>query len=121
MLGRRLVEVLQQRIENAEIIESIVDLTEKDKVEGYIRSLPELDFVFHLAAIVPIEEVNKNPFVAFSVNVGGTLNLLASLKPQSQIFIFASTSHVYAPQNTPIKEDDTLSPISIYGETKLYC
>jgi len=119
MLGRRLVEVLQQTIKKAEIIESIVDLTKKEKVEAYINSLPELDFVFHLAAIVPIEKVNKNPFVAFAVNVGGTLNLLTSLKNRNLKFIFASTSHVYAPKNDSIREDDALAPISIYGETKL--
>ena len=119
MLGKRLVEVLQKRIENAEIIESIVDLTEKEKVEAYIGALPDLDIVFHLAAIVPIEKVNQNPFEAFSVNVGGTLNLLTSLRNRNLKFVFSSTSHVYAPQNHAIKEDDNLSPISSYGETKL--
>lgn len=119
ILGKRLVEVLQRSIDSIEIIESNVDLTNKEKVDEYIASLPDLDIVFHLAALVPVNEVRKNPLKAFSVNVGGTLNLLTSLKERELKLIFASTSHVYATKDGPINENDPLKPVSVYGETKL--
>ena len=95
------------------------DIRDKNAVKEWLKR-ENFDYIFHLAAIVPISEVNKNLFEAFSVNVGGTLNLLAALSELSikaDIF-YSSTSHVYETKDTPIKEDDDIMPINIYGETK---
>ena len=37
---------------------------------------------------------------------------------QSPWLFYASTSHVYASKNSPISENDIISPVSEYGETK---
>lgn len=119
MLGKRLIEVIKQMHSKVKIIENDVDLTKKDILEAYLASLPKFDVVFHLAALVPVREVNEDPSRAFSINVGGTLNLLCGLHERATKVIFASSSHVYAPKKGPLKENDPLEPISLYGETKL--
>lgn len=82
----------------------------------------KFDIIFHLAAIVPVNEVKKDPFKAYNANVGGTINLLSSigkLKIRPWIF-YASTSHVYKIKDTHIKEEDETEPLNAYGETKYF-
>jgi len=119
VLGRRVVEAIKHYHPTIEIVESQVDLTVRKEVERFLGSLPELDVVFHLAALVPIREVNKDPTKAFSVNLGGTLNLLCGLQGRSSKVVFASSSHVYGAKKGPLSENDPLKPNSLYGETKL--
>jgi nucleoside-diphosphate-sugar epimerase len=79
------------------------------------------NYLVHLAAIVPIKEVNKNKKKAYQVNTLGTENLVkAILQTKNQIkwFFFASTSHVYASSKVKIKENSKIKPISYYGTTK---
>ena len=75
----------------------------------------------HLAAVVPVSEVEAEPERATEVNVGGTRLLLETLQRsgQSPWFFYASTSHVYRPSDLPLKEDSPLEPVSTYGRIKL--
>jgi len=82
----------------------------------------KIDVIFHLAAIVPVDKVEKDPFNAYIVNVGGTLNLLSAVrlsKIQPWIF-YASTSHVYKAKDVSINEEDEIKPLNVYGETKYF-
>ena len=97
------------------------DIRNKNDIMKWVN-FNKLDIIFHLAAIVPVDEVKKDPFEAYNVNVGGTINLLDSLK-KLQIYpwiFYASTSHVYKPKDSPIKEEDDVQPLNIYGETKYF-
>ncbi len=97
---------------------------------GDVRKLNDLkkwinknkfDHLVHLAAIVPIKEVNKNKDKAYKVNTIGTENIVkAILQTENQIkwFFFASTSHVYSSSKSKIKENFKIKPISYYGLTK---
>jgi nucleoside-diphosphate-sugar epimerase len=119
MLGKRLCAAIKEKYPKTEILVCKIDLTKSDEVERFLNSLPKIDSIFHLAALVPVEEVNQNPSKAFLVNVGGTLNLLSFLKNKKPKIIFASSSHVYGLKNGPLSECDPLDPISLYGRTKL--
>lgn len=95
------------------------DLRSQKDIESWMRG-KKFNNIFHLAAIVPIQKVNKNSFEAYNVNVGGTINLLSCIRQlniRPWIF-YSSTSHVYKSKNGKIKENDTISPLNKYGETK---
>jgi nucleoside-diphosphate-sugar epimerase len=80
-----------------------------------------LDYIFHFAAIVPVAHVRECPFDAYAVNVGGCIHLgeaIASLPYRPHVF-YASSSHVYASQDRPIKEEGPVEPLNWYGTTKL--
>ena len=97
------------------------DIRNKNNIMKWVN-FKNFDVIFHLAAIVPVDEVKKDPFEAYNVNVGGTINLLDCLK-KLQIYpwiFYASTSHVYKPKDSPIKEEDDIQPLNIYGETKYF-
>lgn len=82
----------------------------------------EVDYIFHLAAVVDIQETLKNPFVCEKVNVGGTLKVLEfARKRDVGHIIFSSSAAVYGDVGKKIKENEEKNPISVYGLSKLCC
>ena len=97
------------------------DIQNKQKVKNWFLK-NKFDAVFHLAAIVPVVVCDKFPLKTCSVNIGGTQNIIDSIKilNKKPWLFYASTSHVYKKKNTKklISEEDQISPISFYGYTK---
>jgi UDP-glucose 4-epimerase len=78
--------------------------------------------IFHLAAQLPGENDNDDPFACFDTNARGTLNILnAAAKNGVERFIYASTMSVYAepPRYLPVDEDHPTQPSTVYGVGKL--
>ncbi len=95
------------------------DIRKKKEVFEWFKK-NRLDVVIHLAAIVPIKEVNKNKKKALQTNYLGTKNIVdASLANNISWLFFSSTSHVYKSSKIRIKENSRKEPISYYGKTKL--
>ncbi len=70
-----------------------VDLTKSFKInENYTH-------IFHLAAIVGVQNVQKNPIKTFDTNLISTLNILKAFgnKKKKPLIVFFSTSEVYQP------------------------
>jgi UDP-glucuronate 4-epimerase len=76
--------------------------------------------VINLAARAGVRYSMENPFVYYTTNVMGTLNLLELCKEFNvKKFILASTSSLYAGQKMPFKEDLPVNePISPYAASK---
>ena len=70
-----------------------IDLTTKFVLEE------NYSHIFHLAAIVGVENVKKNPIKTFNTNLISTLNILKAFEGRKKkpIIIFFSTSEVYQP------------------------
>lgn len=84
-------------------------------------SLRDVDSVIHLAAKKAVGESVANPLKYYQHNVGGTLNLLASMSAKGvKKLVFSSTAAVYSPSEVDsISEVDATEPLSPYGATKL--
>ena len=96
------------------------DITKRKDVEKWIKE-NEFNYLIHLAAIVPIKEVNKDKKNAYNVNTLGTENLINALinvRNKVRWVFFASTSHVYSTSKKKISEKSKINPISFYGKTK---
>ncbi len=76
--------------------------------------------VINLAARAGVRYSIQNPYVYFSTNMLGTLNLLELMKEHGvSKFVLASTSSLYAGQETPFREDLPVNrPISPYAASK---
>jgi nucleoside-diphosphate-sugar epimerase len=76
--------------------------------------------VLHLAARAGVRYSVENPYVYFSTNVQGNLNLLELVRHhQVPKFVLASTSSLYAGQPTPFVETLPVNePISPYAASK---
>ena len=85
------------------------------------EALNGVDAVFHLAAKIRVEEGERKPDLYKSINVDGTLNLLKISKEKGiKKFVFASTAAVYGdPEDYPVTEKSKVSPVNVYGQTKL--
>lgn len=94
------------------------DIRSRSDLKKWFK-INQFDAIIHLAAIVPIKNVNSNKKKAYNVNFIGTKNLLDLVsKNEVNWFFFASTSHVYSSKNKKISENCNLKPVSYYGFTK---
>ena len=94
------------------------DIRSKKKLKKWFEK-NNFDAIFHLAAIVPIKEVNKNKNKALEVNFFGTKNIVDEvINNNIKWFFFSSTSNVYSSSKKKISERFKSKPISFYGKTK---
>jgi nucleoside-diphosphate-sugar epimerase len=78
------------------------------------------DMVFHLAAVVGVEETQDEPVNLLNVEVVGTSNVIAqAANNKVKRFVFASSSEVYGDSNNPMIEEGPFNPKSTYALTKL--
>lgn len=95
------------------------DILNEESVNLWIKSN---DFIslFHFAAMVPVNNVEKNKHKAFKVNVLGTQNIINALITfgKNPWLFYASTSHVYNYSKDPLSEIHKPNPINYYGYTK---
>jgi UDP-glucose 4-epimerase len=99
-------------------------------VQGDVRDRPLLDRTFsqnnisgviHLAGLKAVGESVARPLAYFDNNVGGTLELLGSMKQANvKTLIFSSSATVYGDNaSVPIGEDSPRSVTNPYGRSKL--
>ena len=94
----------------------------------------DFDYIYHLAAIIGVKNVLKNPYLVLRNNVEILFNMVDFVKKQQALkrFIFASTSEVYAgtlekygmdiptPETTPLALTSLENPRTSYTFSKLY-
>lgn len=85
--------------------------------------LSDIDYVFHLAAMVSVPLSVEDPINCNIENVMSTVNLLnACVKNDVKKIIFSSSSAVYGENtNMPLKESEIPQPASPYAASKASC
>jgi nucleoside-diphosphate-sugar epimerase len=91
------------------------DVRSETQVETFMAGV---DSVIHMAAIVPVTQVDSNPAAAIDVNVGGTARVARTAAARKLRFVYVSTSHVYAASGSVLTETAPIGPSSLYGLTK---
>ena len=119
LIGKLLIKNLKKKKTNFTCFNK--DIRDVAEIRKWLNRNKDIDIIFHLAAIVPLNKVDKYKNQAIAVNYMGTKNLYDSInKLDKKIWLFfSSTSHVYKSKKKPIKESDKIRPISFYGKTKL--
>ncbi|MHA1423278.1 MAG: SDR family NAD(P)-dependent oxidoreductase [Candidatus Thorarchaeota archaeon] len=81
----------------------------------------DVDIIFHLAAISSVKESVENPIFVNDVNVNGTVNVLELARElKVKRFVFSSSAAVYgSPEEMPVPEDCTFTPLSPYAASKV--
>ena len=115
VLGARIHSTLSTR--GHKVVPLVGDVRDAPALDNWAK---HLDAAVHAAAIVPVHKVANHLFDAISVNVAGTANVARAIARSSNCHLtYISTSHVYAPSDRPVRENDQLRPASLYGLTKL--
>ena len=96
----------------------IRDKAAREKIEQ-----TKFDVIVHLAAQTMVDVSIKDPEFDASENVMGTVNILEAARHSGvKRIIFASTAASYGDvteDRLPIREEETLAPMSFYGLTKV--
>jgi UDP-glucuronate 4-epimerase len=97
-----------------------VDIENFGSLKILFEIYESFDAVINLAARAGVRYSIENPFVYFTTNTNGTLNLLELSKDFGvKKFVLASTSSLYAGQPMPFKEELPVNtPISPYAASK---
>ncbi|NSY38419.1 NAD(P)-dependent oxidoreductase [Leisingera sp. ANG59] len=119
IVGRHALKAVAELAPGADVIRNTADLTDLSETAAAIAAAGPLDLVIHLAAMVPVAQVNADPARAYAVNAGGTMNLLSALAGSPARMLLCSSSHVYASQDAPIPETAETTPVTVYGQSKL--
>ena len=99
-----------------------VDITNIEQVRAVFKN-SSAKFVLHLAAFTNVnaawEQSGDKEGLAYQVNVEGTKNIIKACKEFNKHLIHISTAYVFDGEKEGLyKEDDKLSPIEWYGQTK---
>ncbi|MFW3346089.1 GDP-mannose 4,6-dehydratase [Aliarcobacter butzleri] len=96
------------------------DIRDFTKIDEIVKEY-KINQIYHLAAVVSVQESINNPLLSNEVNVKGTLNILeVSRLNNIQRVVFSSSAAVYGDEPTlPKNENSITKPISPYGYEKL--
>ncbi len=136
-IGSELVMYLRERYGNEnvvaaghrrepqkEIVETgpyiTLDVTDRDSIDRAVEKY-KIDTIYHMAAVLSAAG-EKNPQLAFKVNIVGTYNILeAGLKYKLERIMIPSSIAVFGPEtpkdNTP--NETVLKPTTMYGISKV--
>jgi nucleoside-diphosphate-sugar epimerase len=97
-----------------------VDVTSKESLEKVVEQY-DVDTVYHLAAILSAAG-EKDPWLAWKVNMDGTYNVLEVARKHEMVRVFCPSSiAAFGPEtprmNTP--QETVLRPRTMYGLTKV--
>lgn len=97
-------------------------LVEHDVSHPYASQqlVPQVDVVFHLAAIASVQICENEPDKAHATNVNGALNVFTYAAKHNKPVIYASSAAVYGDNpDLPLMETAATNPLGNYGKHKL--
>ncbi|HSA07174.1 MAG TPA: dTDP-4-dehydrorhamnose reductase [Candidatus Gastranaerophilales bacterium] len=120
MLGQDLCPMLKEA--GFEVFEADLhnmDITKLTEVKAVIDA-EKPDYIVHAAAYTNVDAAETDSDTAFLINKTGSANI-AKISGEKGIPVFyISTDYVFNGKNTvPYKPNDPVSPINVYGESKL--
>lgn len=104
---------------NSKVSYEVLDVRNMESVENILDER-KIDEVYHLASILSAKG-EKDPYMAYNVNLSGTVNILNACVTENVKKVFIpSTIGVYGPEvgkdNAPIRHNSI--PTTMYGITK---
>jgi GDP-4-dehydro-6-deoxy-D-mannose reductase len=118
-VGTHLVTHL--RANGDEVIESAVDITDRERLAESI-ALHRPEVIYHLAAQADVGDSWTDPIGTLRVNVEGTVNLLdAAVAADVRRVLAVTSADIYGPvdeADLPLNEEQPVRPVSPYGASK---
>ena len=94
-------------------------LDNDDSLKEVIRS-HQPNYIINCAAYTAVDKAESEKELAFQVNAKAVGSMAQVCTEMGARFIHISTDYVFdGNRRTPLKEDDSVSPVNFYGESKL--
>lgn len=97
-----------------------LDVTKRDELEAVVRKY-NIDTIYHMAAVLSAAG-EKNPHLAWDVNINGLYNVLEVAREHGMVRVFVPSSiAVFGPETPrdPAPQETVLRPTTMYGLTKV--
>jgi dTDP-4-dehydrorhamnose reductase len=117
LIGTRIIELLENKFSFVPLLQSEVDITDKNSTVKTINSM-DFDIFLHMAAYTNVDGAEKDKQLAYDINVKGTQYVFNAVMSKKKQFIYVSTDFVFDGASPPYFEDSKPNPISYYAETK---
>ena len=107
----------QYQFYNTDVAE--LDITDQAAIESFVAD-NEIDGIVNCAAYTAVDKAESSKELCTSLNTVAPAYLAAAVEKRGGWIIQVSTDYVFnGKAHTPYREDDTPSPDSVYGSTKL--
>ena len=118
-VGWELQRVLAPLGELIALGRSEIDLADPDSIRSAIRQArPQI--IVNAAAFAAVDEAESQPGLAMQVNGSAPGIIAEEAKRSGALLVHYSTAQVFDGKSSrPYVEDDPLSPVNVYGRTKL--
>lgn len=120
MVGRDLVDLLKARDEEVvALARADLDITDRQQVQDVISKVRP-SVIVNCAAYTKVDDAEKNEEEATLTNSTAVKHLADAANRQSSLLVHVSTDFVFdGKRSSPYEPDDTVSPLSAYGRSKL--
>lgn len=121
-LGSRLAYYLKDKYELLLPAHGELNVSREDAVRAYLEE-HRPDVVLYCAALSNTGYCEQHREESHRVNVQGTVRIAKACKLTGAKLVFMSSDQVYNGTHLlgPLKEEDVLQPVNIYGQHKLEC
>jgi dTDP-4-dehydrorhamnose reductase len=96
-----------------------VDISDSSSVERAFHQV-QPDYVLLLAAMSDIDRCEGEPELAFATNARGAEHVANACVRANARLLYASTAAVFDGKKHGYREEDEVSPLSVYGKTKAW-
>lgn len=121
-LGSRLALYLKDRYELLLPTHAELNVSREEALRVYMEE-NRPDIVLHCAALSNTWYCEQHPEESHRVNVQGTVRVAKACKLTGAKLVFISSDQVYngTPIPGPLKENELIQPVNVYGRHKLEC
>jgi dTDP-4-dehydrorhamnose reductase len=117
LIGSRIIELLQNEFIFIPLLQSEVDITNREQITTLINKI-NFDIFLHLAGYTNVDGAEQEKDLVYKINAEGTRNVFESVINKNKNFIYISTDFVFDGKKPPYFEDSQPNPISYYGLSK---
>lgn len=96
-----------------------LDITKTEEVNAFFEN-HAFDYCINCAAYTAVDKAEEEVDKAFLINAKAAKNLAQACQTSEAVLIHISTDFVFdGSKRTPYTEEDTATPLSVYGKSKL--
>lgn len=117
LIGSRITELLKNEFEFIHILQSEIDITNKEQIQNKIQNI-DFDILLHLAAYTNVDGAETQKNLVYDINVNGTKNVFEAVQSKEKKFIYISTDFVFDGTKQAYDEDSIPNPLGYYAQTK---